>query len=123
MLTKKTIEEVKEFEKAGIDVVVIGSAGTLDYSTQRKDSNDYCDNCCSFRLYPDPDPFDSFRCDDMKAVCLEVKGVLRRYLETPSEWTNLPKPLFCPKLGRTLSKEEQEQAKEQLEKAKKKMNE
>ena len=34
MLSEKKLREIKEYEEAGIDVVAIGSHGTLDYSTQ-----------------------------------------------------------------------------------------
>ena len=108
MLSEKNLQEIKEFEKAGIDVVAIGSDGTLAYSTQGMGDSKYCDQCCSFRLLPDPDPNDWFRDGDMKAVCLEVKGVIAGSLERPSEWTNIRKPLYCPKLGRVLSEEEKE---------------
>ena len=114
MLSEKNLREIKEYEEAGIDVVAIGSHGTLDYSTQGM-------GCSAFRLLPDPDPFDWFRDGDMKAVCLEVNGVIEGSLERPSEWTNIRKPLYCPKLGRELSEEEKKTAAERLKWAKERM--
>ena len=121
MLSEKSLREIKEFEKAGIDVVAVGSNGTLDYSTQGKGGCEYCDGCSSFRLLPDPDPYDWFRDEDMKAVCLEVNGVIAGSLEKPSEWTNIRKPLYCPKLGRELSEEEKKKAEQYLKWAKERM--
>lgn len=121
MLSEKKLREIKEYEKAGIDVVAIGSHGTLDYSTQGMGGCECCDQCSAFRLLPDPDSDDWFRDGDMKAVCLEVNGVIEGSLEKPSEWTNIRKPLYCPKLGRELSEEEKKTAAERLKWAKKRM--
>lgn len=121
MLSKKNLREIEKYEKAGIDVIAIGGNGTLDYATQGMGGSEYCDQCSSFRLLPDPDPKDWFRDGDMKAVCLEVNGVIEGSLERPSEWTNICKPLYCPKLGRELSEEEKKAAKEMLKRAKKRM--
>lgn len=82
---------------------------------------EYCDKCESFRLLPDPNPDDWFRDGDMKAVCLEVNGVIEGSLETPREWINIHKPLYCPKLGRELNEEEKKIAAKRLEFAKKRM--
>ena len=121
MLSEKNLREIKEYEEAGIDVVAIGNGGTLDYATQGIGGCEYCDQCSAFRLLPDPDPFDGFRDGDKKAVCLEVNGVIEGSLERPSEWTNIRKPLYCPKLGRELSEEEKKTAAERLEWAKERM--
>ena len=121
MLSKKNLREIKEYEKSGIDVVAIGSGGTLDYATQGIGGCEYCDQCSAFRLLPDPDPVDWFRDGDMKAVCLEVNGVIEGSLEKPSECTNICKPLYCPNLGRELSEEEKKTAAESLKWAKKRM--
>ena len=121
MLSEKNLREIKEYEDAGIDVVAIGSGGTLDYSTQGMGGSEYCDKCNAFRLFPDPDPYDWFRDGDKKAVCLEVNGVIEGSLEKPSEWTNISKPLYCPKLGRELSEEEKKTAAKRLKWAKKRM--
>lgn len=121
MLSEKNLREIKEYEEAGIDVVAIGSGGTLDYSTQGMSGSEFCDHCNDFRLLPDPDPYDWFRDGDMKAVCLEVNGVIAGSLERPSEWTNIRKPLYCPKLGRELSEEENEKAAKRLKWARERM--
>lgn len=115
MLDEKKLQEIRKFENAGLDVVVIGNNGEIDYSTQSNNGNcEYCDQCNSFRLLPDPDPFDDFRDGDMKAICLEINGVIAGSLERPSEWTNMAKPLYCPKLGRELSEKEKEIAERSL---------
>lgn len=119
MLSKKNLREIKEFEEAGFDVIAVGSDGTLDYSTQGKGGSEYCDQCSAFRLLPDPDSDDWF--GDMKAVCLEVGGVIEGSLERPSEWTNIRKPLYCPNLGRELSEEEKKKAAKHLDWARKRM--
>ena len=121
MLSEKNLREIKEYEEAGIDVVAIGSHGTLGYSTKGMGGCEYCDQCSAFRLLPDSDPLDWFRDGDMKAVCLEVNGVIEGPLERPSEWTNIRKPLYCPKLGRELSEEEKKTAAERLKWAKERM--
>ena len=121
MLSEKNLREIKEYEEAGIDVVAIGSGGTLDYATKGIGGCEYCDQCSAFRLLPDPDPFDWFRDGDMKAVCLEVNGVIEGSLERPSECTNIRKPLYYPKLGRELSEEEKKTAAESLKWAKERM--
>jgi len=121
MLSEKNLREIKEYEEAGIDVVAIGSGGTLDYATKGIGGCEYCDQCSAFRLLPDPDRFDWFRDGDMKAVCLEVNGVIEGSLERPSECTNIRKPLYCPTLGRELSEEEKKTADESLKWAKERM--
>lgn len=121
MLSENDLRVIKKYEEAGVNVVVIGSNGTLDYSTQSIGGYEYCDQCSAFRLLPDPDPFDWFRDGDMKAVCLEVNGVIEGSLERPNEWTNIRRPLYCPKLGRELSEEEKEIAAKKLQWAKERM--
>lgn len=90
---------------------------------EENQSSEYCDQCSSLRLEPDPDPYDWFRNGDKKAVCLEVNGLIAGCLETPSEWTNIEKPLYCPKLGRELSEEEKIEAEKWLKWAKARMEE
>lgn len=107
-------KDIEEFEKKGISVVSIDGEGKLYYSTQDADGDEYCDHCKAFRLLPDPDPHDWFRETDMKAVCLEVNGVISGSLETPSEYVNIHKPLYCPKLGRKLNEDEKNEANERL---------
>lgn len=121
MLNNNKLRRINEFEKAGIEVVAIGSEGTLNYSSTSKDDNEYCDQCSAFRLFPDPDPSDWFNDGNMKAVCLEVNGVIVGSLEKPNEFVNISKPLYCPKLGRELSEEEKIQAIKDLDWAKKRM--
>ena len=122
MLNNKVMsEEIKKFEKAGLEVVAIDKGGSLCYKTQQNNSNELCDSCPSFRLLPDPDPNDWFRDDDMKAVCLEVNGVIKGSLECPSEFINIHKPLYCPKLGRELNEQEKEIAARRLAIAKEDM--
>ena len=119
MSSERNLREIKKYEKVGIDVVVIGSDATLDYSTQDMGGYEYCNHCSAFRLLPDPDPYDWFRDGNKKAVCLEVNGLIAGSLEHPSEWANIPKPLYCPKLGRELSEEEKKEADKRLQWAKK----
>lgn len=121
MLSNDELREIKEYEEAGIEVVALGSGGTLEYATKGMGGSEYCDQCSAFRLFPDPDPNDWLRDGDMKAVCLEVNGVIAGSLERPSEWTNISKPLFCPKLGRELSEEEKKKAADRLKWAKERM--
>ena len=121
MLSEKNLQEIKKFEESGISVVAVNSDGRLSYSTQGVGGSEYCDQCSAFRLLPDPDPFDWFRDNDMKAVCLEVNGVIAGSLERPSEYTHIRKPLYCPKLGRELSEDEKKKATKRLEWARKRM--
>ena len=121
MLSEHDTREIKEYEKRGLNVVVIGSDGTLKYSSNDINNDDFCDHCSAFRLLPDPDPYDWFRDGDMKAVCLDVNGVIEGSLEKPSEMVNIMKPLYCPRLGRELTEEEKQTATEQLKLAQKRM--
>ncbi len=123
MLSERDVQVIKECEKAGIGVVAISSNGTLDYSTHGLgDTEQFCDQCESLRLEPDPDPFDWFRDGDKKAVCRALNCVIEGGLERPSEWTKISKPLYCPKLGRELTEKEKEEAAKQLERDQKRMN-
>ncbi len=116
MLSEKDLREIRMLEDAGFDVVSIGRGGTLEYATQNKGTTiEYCDQCNSFKLFPDPAPDDWFRNGDWKAVCIRVNGVIRGSLELPSECKNICKPLYCPILGRELSKEEKEEASKTLD--------
>lgn len=117
MFSEKILQEIKEYENAGISVVATDRDGKIVYSTK----DEYCDHCSAFRLQPDPDPYDWFRDNDVRAVCLEVNGVIVGSLETPSEYTNIRKPLYCPKLGRELSEDEKKEAAKRLEWAKERM--
>ncbi|MCI9177971.1 MAG: hypothetical protein HFJ28_05335 [Clostridia bacterium] len=105
MLNEKERREIQEMEKSGISVVAIDSQGKVEHATGSLEGGPYCDGCSVLRLLPDPDPTDWFRDGDLKAVCLEVNGVIAGALERPSEYTNILKPLYCPKLGRELMEE------------------
>ncbi len=114
-MDSKTKKEIREYEEAGIDVVVTKN-GKLEYVTGGiNDSKEVCDNCEFLTFKPDPDPDDWFRDEDQKAVCLKMEAAISRYLETLSEMINISKPLWCPYLGRELSEDERKQAKEMLE--------
>lgn len=121
MLEEKVLDEIKEYEEAGINVVAVGSEGKLAYSTQGLGGSEYCDQCSDFCLLPDPDPTDWFRDGDMKAVCNECNAVIAGGLERPSEMTKIQKPIWCPKLGRELTEEEKKQADGFLKLAKERM--
>ena len=121
MLNEKKLQEIKEYEEAGMDVVVVKD-GKVEYATRGIGSNECCNQCSSFCLLPDPDPHDWFRAGDMKAVCLELNAVIEGSLERPSEWTNIQKPLWCPKLGKELNENEKKLATTQLDWAKQRMN-
>lgn len=121
MLDEKNLNEIKKYEDAGINVVAVGSGGTLEYATTGLGGSKYCDQCKAFCLLPDPDPLDSFRNGDMKAVCNELKAVIEGGLERPSEMTNIKKPIWCPKLGRELTNEEKKEAESSLKWAQERM--
>jgi hypothetical protein len=121
MLSETILRKIKELEETGIDVVVIENDGKLDYSTQGKCGNEYCDQCSAFRLLPDSDSDDWFKVFDMKAVCLEVNGVIEDSLKRTSEWINIRKPIYCPKLDYELSEEEKKEAVKSLKYARERM--
>ena len=118
MLSRDNLRIVKQMEDAGLKVVSIDERGKLCYSTEDK-SIDVCDDCVHFKLEPDPSPYDWFRDGDKRAVCLKLGVVIAGSLEQPSEWINISKPLFCPKLRQNLSEEEQKKASVMLANAKK----
>lgn len=122
MLSEKVFKQIMENEEIGIDVVATNSNGQLAYASQGLGGSEYCDQCSSFRLEPDPDPYDWFRSGDQKAVCLVVNGVIEGSLEKPDECINIRKPLYCPKLGRELSEDEKKEAAKGLEWARERMN-
>ena len=78
----------------------------------------YSLSCACLIFAPDPDPYDSFRCNDQKAVCTEMKATIESSLERPSEMINIHKPLWFPKLGRELTAKEKEIAARRLSIAK-----
>lgn len=107
----------KEFEEAGIDVISTDKQGKLDYATKMNNGSEYCDSCEALQFLPDPDPTDWFHDGDRKAVCTQLGVTIAGSLE-PREMTNIEKPLYCPKLGRELTQEEQKMAKITFELAK-----
>lgn len=122
MANENKPREIEQMERAGLNVIVVGAEGKLDYATNNQCNSEYCDNCSAFRLLSDPCPYDWFRSGDMKAVCLKVNGVIAGGLERPSKMTNIEKPLYCPNLGRELSEEEKQEAEKDLAGAIKRMN-
>lgn len=114
-MNEKLKKEIKEYESAGLDVVVT-SKGKLSYVSGGIQQDDkHCDSCPFLRFEPDPDPYDWFHDGDQKAVCTKMQATIRGCLERPSEMVNISKPLWCPNLGRELSEKEQRSAKERLE--------
>lgn len=109
-------KEIKEFEEQGFSVVSINSSGKLEYATKKENSDDFCDSCEHLKFAPDPDPDDWFRDTDQKAICMAKKVVMYRSLKY-NELTQIPKPLYCPKLGRELTDDEKFIATIQLESA------
>ena len=110
-------KEIKEFEEKGFCVTDINSSGKLEYATKKEISDDFCDSCEHLKFAPDPDPDDWFRDNDQKAICMAKKVVMYPSLMY-NELTQIPKPLYCPKLGRELTDEEELIAMKQLEAAK-----
>lgn len=117
MSNKKDLGTSTQSQKIDLDTILKETRENwlhdhLTYSSLIKDFN--CNQCDAFMLAPDPDPYDWFRDTDKKAVCLKLKAVIQGSLEYPSEWQNILKPLWCPKLGRKLSKDEKEKSIESL---------
>lgn len=108
-------KEIKEFEEQGLDVISINS-GKLEYATKKENSDDFCDSCEHLRLMPDPNYAVLFREDDKKAICMEKQVVMYRFISR-NKLTHIEKPLYCPKLGRELTDEEELIAMKQLEAA------
>ena len=75
--------------------------------------SEICDKCRYLKLLHDPDQYDWFGDNNMKAVCLSMKAVIEGSLEA-GKTTNIHKPLYCPNLDRELTKEEKEEAKKLL---------
>lgn len=107
-MNEKMKAEIKELEDAGISVVATHN-GKLSYVTGGGNQNEnYCDSCSFLAFKPDPDPYDWFRDNDQKAVCERVAAKVMGGLERPSEMVDIPKPIWCPKLGRELTDLEKE---------------
>lgn len=109
-------KEIKEFGEQGFSVLSIDSAGKLDYVTNPESSNDYCDSCEHLRLMPDTNYAVLFREDDKKAICMEKQVVMYRFISR-NKLIYTEKPLYCPKLGRELTDDEELIAMKQLEAA------
>lgn len=122
MLDEKNLSSSNQSQEIDCDTILKETCENwlhdhLTYSSLLEDCKSeapICNQCNSFMLVPDPDPYDWFRDGDKKAVCLKLKAVIQGSLEYPSEWSNLSKPLWCPKLGRKLSEEEKKEAVESL---------
>lgn len=72
--------------------------------------SEFCDGCCFLRLLHDPNPYDWFEDNEMMAVCCAKKAVIEGAMG-PFETNKIQKPLYCPKIGRKLTNEEEEKAK------------
>ena len=114
MSSENELREVKGSNE--FSIVEIAIDGYID-SSSSSESSPICDKCADFELLPDPDPFDWFRDGDMKAVCHALNVVFLGGLEDSNEWTNICRPLFCPKLGRNLTDEEKIKAEKELKHA------
>ena len=124
MSNEKDLGTSTQSQKIDLDTIVNETVEILAYDfhtyTHLIEARDLveespiCNLCKFFLLAPDPDPYDWFRDGDMKALCLKQKAVIAGALEYPSEWQNILKPLWCPKLGRKLSKDEKEKSIESL---------
>ena len=120
MSNEKDLGTSTQFQKIDLDAIFnetfeIGLSDFLLCTSLTEARNSpICNQCDSFMLAPDPDPYDWFRDGDKKALCLKQKAVIAEGLEYPSEWKNILKPLWCPKLGRKLSKAEKEKSIESL---------
>lgn len=116
-----SLEEIRQMEEMGIAVVVTDSQGRLIHATESGDGEKYCDRCECLRFMPDPDPHDWFHDSDQKANCTEMRAMVAGALES-HERTHILKPLWCPRLGRELTEEESEIAKQRLEFGKERYN-
>jgi len=99
-------EEIRKVEEAGIDVVVTNN-GKLEHVTGGiNNSPNFCDSCEYLRFVPDPDSNDWSRLDDQKAICQKMEGMITGSIHQPSEMIYISKPIWCPFLGRELTKKE-----------------
>ena len=81
---------------------------------KEKNSSDYCNSCVHLKFIPDST--DIFKNNEKKVICMAKKVVMYRSLKY-NELTQIPKPLYCPKLGREITDEEDLIAMKQLEAA------
>lgn len=112
-MSKLTEKEIRKVEGSGLDVVVIGSEGKLEYATEMNKDSNYCDSCDYLRFESSPDPFDWFESDEERAICTRLDAQIAGALE-PHEMTDIYKPLWCPKIGRELPSEEKVEAERRL---------
>ncbi len=97
-MDSKLEKKIREYEEAGIDVVVEKN-GRLEYFTGGiSEIKEVCDRCKHLYFSPDPDPDDWFRDADKRAdcYCLTPPRNIARSLELPSEMVNIHKPEWCP---------------------------
>lgn len=120
MLDKDLIHRVMECDQKSKDeedeicrMALEGAAAIAKIEREKGEVaavSEFCNGCCYLNLLPDPDPYDWFEDTDMKAVCLKMKAVIEGALG-PFETNKIQKPLYCPKIGRKLTNEEEEKAK------------
>lgn len=99
MSKRLTENEIRTYEEMGLDVIVTGSGGKLEYATKMNNNHDYCDSCENLRFSLDPDQDDWFHDQDQKAICIKEKRKIAEALE-PNEMVNITKPSWCPKSKR-----------------------
>lgn len=104
---EKIKREICKFEKTGLEACVINEKGKLAYQTQSSQKENCCNQCNYLKLESNTDPDDWFNDDAIKATCLNLNIVIGDYL-SPSELANIHKPIYCPFLGRELTKIEKE---------------
>ena len=97
MSKRLTENEIRTYEEMGLDVIVTGSEGKLEYATKMNNNHDYCDSCENLRFSLDPDSDDWFHDQEQKAICMKVNKKIVGALE-PYEMTGITKPPWCPKL-------------------------
>lgn len=106
-MDEKFKKEISKMEAAGLTVIIVGKKGNIEHVTGGiTNHTDLCDSCPHLHFVPDPDPFDSFRDDDQKALCEKMELCIANRLGF-NELTNLKKPIWCPYLDRPLTKYEE----------------
>ena len=123
MLDKDLIHRVMECDQKSKDeedeicrMALEGAAAIAKIEREKGEVaavSEFCDDCCFLKLLHDPDSYDWFEDNEHMAVCLKTKTVIGGSLG-PFETHNIEKPFYCPKFGRELTKEEEEEAKKRL---------
>ena len=118
MSNKKALGTSTQSQKIDLDAIFnetfeIGFSDFLLCTSLTEAKNSPICNQCKFFMLA-LDPCDWFIDRDMKALCLKQKAVIVEGLKYPSEWNKILKPLWCPKLGRRLRKDEKEKSIESL---------